>query len=79
LAVSEHPTALGLGIRETNQFVANDVVRQAERTLDSVHRTWLRNEFDDGIVPLMLVVDLVGEATSPPKIDLLDLADSFDT
>src|SRR5699024_9993137 len=51
---------------------AENVLVQAELTIELLDRARLRLELDDGVDALAELVDLVGEAALAPDIDLVD-------
>ena len=54
--------------------MADDVVREPERALEVVEARCPGDEFEHDVEALVLVVDLVGEATPTPPVGLLDVA-----
>ena len=64
------PRRVGLGDGQPDQLVADDLVRDAERTLELVERPRRRRRPRHHVVAGLLVVDRVGEAALAPPIGL---------
>src|SRR5512140_1497952 len=54
--------------------VAQDVFREADRSLELPRLLWRQRELEDAIVAVTVVVDLVGETPARRGRDLFDLA-----
>ena len=61
---------MSLGIGEPDDLVADHLVRETEVAVDGVERTRLGLDLEHHVEPFVLVVDLVGEATSAPLLGL---------
>src|SRR6266508_3234913 len=63
----------GLGVGKADQLVADDLVREPERTLDVVERAAVRlDQRVHRVETLGLVLDLIGEAAFAPPVGLAD-------
>jgi len=67
---ARHAAALGLGVGQTDELVADDVVRETKRALELVERSTRSDALDDEVVTRLLLVDRVGELTLSPPIGL---------
>src|SRR5687767_10416723 len=65
-----HAAARSLGIGETDELVADDVVRDAERALELVQGAALGQHVEHDVVAVLLLVDRVGVLATTPPVDL---------
>src|SRR5687767_4519226 len=64
---ARHAAAGGLGDGQLDELVADDLVREAERTLELVEGSGRRDRLHDQVVPGLLALDGVRElALAPP-------------
>src|SRR5690606_6316806 len=56
----------------TKQLRPHDRLVEAELTVQLLGRCGLRGEVDDGVDALGLLLDLVGQATTAPDVDVVD-------
>ena len=64
------PRRVCLGIGQTDELVADDVVREAERALELVEGATGGEALDHDVVAGLLLVDRVGVLALPPPIGL---------
>src|SRR5262245_42517896 len=72
--LAEQAASGGLPVGQTDQLVADDVVREAELALEIIECAGLSLDLEHHVGTLVFVVDLVGEAAPTPAIGGLDLA-----
>src|SRR5581483_932034 len=72
--LAEQAAAGGLPVGQTDQLVADDVVREAQLAFEVVEGTGLHDDLEHDVGPFVLVVDLVREASPAPAVDRPDLA-----
>src|SRR3954447_7480692 len=65
---ARHAAALGLVLRQADQLVADDLVREAQGALQAVERATGRHHLDDEVVAGLLAIDRVGELALPPPV-----------
>ena len=65
-----HAAASRLGVGKTDELVADDVVREAERALELVEGATRGQDLGNDVVAVLLLVDRVGELALAPPIGL---------
>jgi hypothetical protein len=61
-------------VGQAEELVADDLVREAQVALQLVQRACWRNDVEEDVVALFLLLDLVGEAPLPPPLRMTDSA-----
>ena len=61
-------------VGQADELVADDLVREPEPPLEVVEAGAVAHELEDDVGAVVLVVDLVGEASLAPQVDGLGLA-----
>src|SRR4249919_3724497 len=64
----DHAAARRFVVGQAEELVADDLVREAQVALQLVQRARWRNDVEEDVVALFLLLDLVGEAPLPPPL-----------